>query len=298
MALNTFEDSIRAIANDFIVQIETYFKEDKADALFYYGNIDGVYEEFFRAAIEQLVEAHKTEKRETLVIILHTNGGSIETTEKYVNMIRTYYKKVFFIVPTFAMSAGTIFCMSGNKIFMDYSSCLGPIDAQVYSSKEGKYVPASGYLYEVEEIINKSVNGTLSNVEVVMLQNQDLAFLNYCKQISILTVNLLKEWLTKYKFCDWEKTETRNLPVDANYKKKRAEDIANALGNNSKWNVHSRPIMIDDLKELNIKIDDYTNNDDLKKVIRQYIDFMNQYIIFKLKNPNPNVRFIHTRLFM
>jgi ClpP class serine protease len=48
-----------------------------------------------------------------------------------VTVIRKHYKTVNFVVPDYAMSAGTIFCMSGDKIFMDYASALGPIDPQV-----------------------------------------------------------------------------------------------------------------------------------------------------------------------
>ncbi|MDR3306618.1 MAG: ATP-dependent Clp protease proteolytic subunit [Endomicrobium sp.] len=209
MPINTFNETIKQTARNYLTAIEKYFDSAKADVLFYYGYIDRLYETIFRAAIEELTAEHKKNKRETLIIILHTNGGSAETTEKYVNMIRTYYKKVYFIIPNYAMSAGTIFCMSGNKIFMDCSSCLGPIDPQIYSIKEKRYVPVNGYLDEIKNIIDKSKKGALSNVEFVMFQNQDLAFLNQCRQTALLSVNLLEEWLVKYKFCDWTKTETR-----------------------------------------------------------------------------------------
>ncbi len=62
--------------------------------------------------------------------------------------------------------------MSGVKIFMDYSSSLGPIDPQVYNGTN--WVPALGYLDKVEELIDKSVKGTLSQAELVMLTQQDL----------------------------------------------------------------------------------------------------------------------------
>ena len=35
------------------------------------------------------------------------------------------------IVPDGAMSAGTIFALSADRIMMDYFSCLGPIDPQI-----------------------------------------------------------------------------------------------------------------------------------------------------------------------
>lgn len=295
MSINSFNDEIKRTAKNYLIQLENYFKADKADVLFYYGDIDRVYEQVFRNALEALVKQHEKNHRETLIIVLQTNGGSVETTEKYVNLIRKYYKKVYFIIPNYAMSAGTIFCMSGNKIYMDCSSCLGPIDPQIYSIKEQSFVPANGYLDEINAMIEKSKNGTLSNVEFVMCQNQDLAFLNQCKQTASLAVNLLKEWLVKYKFSDWKITEERQIPVTDEYKQERARDIAEQLGKNSKWHVHSRPIMISELKKLNIRIDDYTQNEPLKKLIRQYSDYVLQYI--QNTQNTPNVRFIHTRLF-
>lgn len=296
MPINTFNEAVRNTAINYILEIEKYFSEDKADALFYYGDIDRLYETAFRAAIEGLAAEHKTNKRETLIVILHTTGGSAETAEKYVNIIRTYYKKVYFIIPNYAMSAGTIFAMSGNRIFMDCSSCLGPIDPQIYSMKEKRYVPANGYLDEIEKMIRKSKEGTLSNAEFVLFQNQDLAFLNQCKQAALLSVNLLEEWLAKYKFCDWTETESRKIKVTEEYKRNRAKEIARELGENTRWHVHSRPIMLPELKKLNLIIDDYTNNETLKKIIRQYSDFMLQYINSSAMQAQ-NVRFIHTRLF-
>jgi ClpP class serine protease len=101
----------------------------------------------FRDFIENL-KADEIDNKQ-LVILLNTPGGSAETVEKLVDIIRYLYKEVYFVVPDYAMSAGTIFCMSGNKIFMDYSSSLGPIDPQVFNG--ANWVPALGYLDKVNE---------------------------------------------------------------------------------------------------------------------------------------------------
>lgn len=44
---------------------------------------------------------------------------------------------------------------SGDKICMDYSSALGPIDPQVFNGE--LWVPALGYLEKVEELVAKSL---------------------------------------------------------------------------------------------------------------------------------------------
>jgi ClpP class serine protease len=87
------------------------------------------------------------DRRNRLAVILTSPGGSAETVEKLVDIIRHHYGEVYFVIPDEAMSAGTIFAMSGDKIFMDYTSSLGPIDPQVRNGKE--WVPALGYLARI-----------------------------------------------------------------------------------------------------------------------------------------------------
>lgn len=108
-------------------------------------------------------------------------GGSATAVERYVNIIRHHYTKVSFIVPDYAYSAGTIFCMSGDEIMMDYFSVLGPIDPQV-RNKEGKFVPALGYLDKVNSLLDKAKKGTLTNAEFLILRDFDLAELRAYEQ--------------------------------------------------------------------------------------------------------------------
>lgn len=296
MALNSYNETINTIANKNLESLENYFELNgiKADILFYCGEISAQYEQKFRHAIEGLASKLSENLHDTLIIILQTYGGSAETTEKFVNIMRKYYKNVFFIVPNYAMSAGTIWCMSGNKIFMDYSSCLGPIDPQIFSAKEQRMVPANGYIDEFDNMIQKSLNGTLSNAEFVLLQNQDIGFINSCRQQKELTKNLLLEWLVKYKFRDWTETRDRHLQVTDKMKKQRAQEIAQCLADNTKWNIHSRPIMLHTLQnDINLIIEDYTDNQELKNLIRQYVDFVIQCMAV-LGVP----QFIHTREYM
>lgn len=102
-----------------------------SDVVFYSGSISDDMVPTFR----QFIEIYTTPRREskTLSIILNTTGGSVEAVERMVAIVRHHYDYVYFVVPDYAMSAGTILCMSGDKIFMDYSSSLGPIDPQVFN---------------------------------------------------------------------------------------------------------------------------------------------------------------------
>lgn len=268
-----FDETIKEKLNERLRKLEDYFK---ADAIFYYGEIHSSLEKEFRDFIEQL-KIDKEANRNRLVIILNTPGGSAETVEKMVSIIRFHYEEVFFVVPDYAMSAGTIFCMSGDRIYMDYSSSLGPIDSQVHNGKN--WVPALGYLDKVEELIDKSENGNLTEAEFLILEKIDLAELRSYEMARNLTIALLKEWLVRFKFKNWDKHSSTNTPVTKEEKQERAEDIANKLSNNSLWHSHGRSLGIETLTNtLKLKIEDYSKKNELKTLIRDYNDLTCEYI--------------------
>lgn len=70
-------------------------------------------------------------KRKALAVFLTTGGGVAEIAEQAVSIFRHFYETVYFVVPEMAMSAGTILCLSGDAVYMRYTSCLGPIDSQI-----------------------------------------------------------------------------------------------------------------------------------------------------------------------
>lgn len=217
-----------------------------------------------------------------MTILINTYGGSAETAEKMVDIVRFHYDEVYFIVPDYALSAGTIFCMSSDKIFMDYSSSLGPIDPQVY--KENTYVPALGYLDKVNELIEKSKDGQLTKAEFLILQGLDIAMLRSYEQARDLTITLLKEWLVKYKFKNWDTHRTnpskKGQQVTEEEKRERAEEIAKLLGDNKIWHSHGRYIGINTLQTLlKLEIEDYSKDKELRHLIRTYNDLICEYII-------------------
>lgn len=169
------------------------------------------------------------------------------------------------------MSAGTILCMSGDKIYMDYASSLGPIDPQIPAPDTGDYVSALGYLDKVKEITDK---GDLAPADVVLLKSLDLAKLALFEQARDLSTDLLKEWLVRYKFKDWTKHRTNHdgTAVTQKEKENRAKEIADALANHKIWRSHGRNLDLVKLKKLRIEIDDYSDDSKWRNLIREYND--------------------------
>ncbi|MBO5811116.1 MAG: serine dehydrogenasease [Bacteroidales bacterium] len=271
---NLVDKALKEMISNALLELEDVAN---SDVLCYSGPIIDGNENIFLDIIEEL--ANSPDKRDCLMVVLTTTGGSAMAVERYVNIIRKHYEKVSFVVPDYAYSAGTIFCMSGDEIWMDYFSVLGPIDPQV-KNKEGKFVPALGYLDKVNSLIDKAKNGSLTNAEFLILKDFDLAELRAYEQAKELTITLLKKWLVKYKFKNWNKHANGN-PVTLQEKEKRAEEIADKLGDNNIWKSHARPICIEELENLKLKIEDYSDKETLRKVIRRYYnlskDMINKY---------------------
>ncbi len=290
MNMREVDDQIREALKNRVLDIETHFG---ADCTFYYGPIFPSVEKRFRDFIEQLKSDGA--KRDRFVILLNTPGGSAETVEKLVEIIRFHYSEVFFIVPDEAMSAGTIFCMAGDKIFMDYTSSLGPIDPQVHNGTD--WVPALGYLDQVERMIQRSADGKLTEAELIILQAQDLALLSRYEQAKNLTITLLKKWLVEYKFKDWSahRTDLAKLgqPVTTDEKEQRAREIATMLSDNKLWHSHGRMIGAATLSSiLRLQIEDYSTQADLRSKILAYNDLLTDYV-----SKNGFKHFLHSRCY-
>jgi hypothetical protein len=212
-----------------------------------------------------------------LAVVLDTTGGLIEVVERMVQTIRHHYAEVTMIIPNRAMSAGTVFAMSGDRIMMDYFSALGPIDPQI--ERNGKLVPALSYLVQFERLKQRSQSGEITTAEMVLLQQLDLAELHSFEEARELSNTLLKEWLARYKFKDWNETDQRKLPVTRELREQRALEIAQKLMDHQKWHSHGRPIPMEVLRrELNLRIDDFGADVLLSGNIREYHGFLMDYM--------------------
>lgn len=242
-------------------------------------------------SVRVAVEAFKT-RRKKLLVILDTSGGIVEVVERIVRVFREHYREVVFLVPDRAMSAGTVLVMSGDAILMDYHSVLGPIDPQV--ERDGKLVPALSYLAQFKNLSERAKDEELTTADVVLLQKLDLAELHQFELAKKLSISLLKQWLTEYKFKDWKKTETRGVKVTKKMREERAEEIADALSDHERWQTHGRGIDRATLtEELNLKIDDYGEDEKLRQIVWDYFWFLKDHM-----RRSGYTSLVHSREFM
>ncbi len=234
-------------------------------------------EDRFRDAAEAVVsERDDTDK---LMVILETDGGYIEVVQRIAEILRHHFKRIEFLIPNYAMSAGTVLVMSGDAIHMDYFSILGPIDPQV-GGERGVLIPALGYLIQYERLLEKADQGQLNTAELAFLtQKFDPAELYRYEQSRELSISLLKEWLVKYKFKDWKKTSSQAKRVTKGMKESRATEIAEKLSNPAQWHSHSRGISMEVLRrDVNLQIEDFGNIPELSNSVQVYCKLMRDYM--------------------
>ena len=212
---------------------------------------------------------------EHLIVMLETIGGSIHTVERLVGIMRENFKKVSFVIPNYAYSAGTVLALSGDNIYMNYFSVLGPIDPQIQLAS-GKSYSEQGLLSKYKEvvaIINSTEDFDSVRAEIsVLTKNFEQAELFQIEQAILHGISLVTDWLVKYKFKNWLMTETRQVTVTQEMREQRARSIVAKLGNAEMWHSHGRGITrerlgMDDIK---LVIDDFGKDRELKEKISQY----------------------------
>ena len=77
---------------------------------------------------------HNIEEGESLDLLLHTSGGSVDTAEKLMRLARSRVgqdAELRIVVPEYAKSAGTVMVLGSDCVVMSDTSELGPIDPQM-----------------------------------------------------------------------------------------------------------------------------------------------------------------------
>ena len=206
--------------------------------------------------LEMIRNIPTTEKNIDILIV--TPGGSAETVDFLVKQIRARFDNVAFILPYMAMSAGTIFCLSGDELIMDEAAFFGPIDPQV-PSKNGRYVPAQSLSTLISDIqkrgqeqISKGQQPNWTDIQI--LRNLDAKEIGNAINASKLSTNLVAQYLESYKFKYW-KNHSDGSDVTPEQRKERAKEIADQLCDHSLWLSHSSRIsrtMANDVCKLQI----------------------------------------------
>jgi hypothetical protein len=208
----------------------------------------------------------------TLDIMIITPGGSAQQVSQFVNHVRPKFDNVAFIIPYMAMSAGTIWALSGNEIWMDARAFIGPIDPQV-PGKDGRFVPAQAILALLKRIQENGQenikNGKTPDwSDVMILQNMDAKEIGNALSLTKYSVQLATEYLKTYLFkglINTDGTQATDAQIVA-----KAEQVATLLCSHEHWRTHSHGISRDVARtELGLEIRHPEDVPGFERVIRR-----------------------------
>lgn len=185
---------------------------------------------------------------DNLDVLIQSPGGQAEATERIVQLLRSRFKNIRFLVPHSAYSAATLLAMSGNCIYMDDRSTLGPIDPQLSG------IPTRAILQgfnEVKKILKKEGPEALP-AYLPLIQKYDIHIFEICKNAEKLSKELAEEWLRKYMF------------TGDGQGKRKAKKIVKFFSDHGLHKSHSRTVGIQKALDLNLNILDGRQN----KVLR------------------------------
>ena len=132
-----------------------------------------------------------------LTLVLHTPGGVTMATQTIVEYVRTKFDRLEVIVPTFAMSAGTMIALASDVIVLGNQSQLGPIDPQLQSN--GRQQSARAIVEQFEQAHNEIlVNPVAAHVWAPILASHGPALLQYAQDQLDFSERMVATWLTKY----------------------------------------------------------------------------------------------------
>ncbi|MEM7161694.1 MAG: hypothetical protein AAF487_04560, partial [Bacteroidota bacterium] len=165
-----------------------------------------------------------------LDIVLVSPGGLSNQVVKFVSKLRPRFDRVNFILLNMAMSAGTIFALSGDEIIMTHSANIGPIDPQI-RKQDGQFVPAQSILNLIEDIKVRGdeaikAGSKPSWTDLTLLNNIDPKEIGYAISGTKYSETLVQDYLFNYKFKTWEKHNSTGEPVTADEKRIRSKEIA------------------------------------------------------------------------
>jgi len=171
-----------------------------------------------------------------LTLVLHTPGGVTTAAQTIVSYLLSKFKFIEVIVPTFAMSAGTMISLASQKIVMGRQSQLGPIDPQM--PVNGKYVSAQSILEQFKTAHDEILaNPVAAHVWAPILQTIGPALLHEAKNSTEYGKTMVKEWMTQRMFAG---------QADADEK---AAAAADHFGTASKHKDHGRRIDRDEASQ-------------------------------------------------
>ncbi len=209
-------------------------------------------------------------------LLVVTPGGSAQQVSLFVDKMRPRFDNVGFFIPAQCMSAGAIWALASEEIWMDERAYIGPIDPQVLG-RDGRWVPAQALLVLLKDIQEKGLAALNAGRQpdwshIQLLHNMDPKEIGNTISGSNYSIQLATSYLKDYKFKNWVTHGTTNpgtavTPVEKLY---RADTVARALCHHERWKTHGHGISrVVAWNELRLKIEHPDSVGGLQRALRR-----------------------------
>lgn len=189
-----------------------------------------------------------------LTLLLHTPGGVTNAAETLVAYLRSKFTDIEAIVPTYAMSAGTMISLAANRIVMGRQSQLGPIDPQFLMGQRAQSARAIVDQFDQakKEILQ---NAAAAGVWFPILQTIGPALLQEARNALDYGERMVAEWLERYMFAG--RADAKAVAMAA------AKHFNDAATHKS----HGRRIDRDEARAQQIVVEDLESNQKLQEAV-------------------------------
>jgi hypothetical protein len=182
---------------------------------------------------------------DSLDLILHSPGGSLDAADQLVQYLRSKYSRIRALVPQNAMSAATMLACACDEIVMGKHSALGPIDPQItVPTAHGLFTSPAQCILDDFELAKSdiSANRNLAALWASRMRDYPPGILQMCTNTMELAVTKVASWLSSFMFQGEDDGA------------EKAARIAAWLGNASEHKTHGRPLGIAALKRAGLKV--------------------------------------------
>ena len=193
---------------------------------------------------------HGQEFDKGLLLILHTPGGLAEAAQTIVEYLRSKFDAIDVLIPTYAMSAGTMIALGCDRIVMGRQSQLGPTDPQLIVGD--RPFSAHSIVEQFEEAKqNIAGNPVLAHAWAPVLRSFGPALLQEARKSIVYGRELVRGWLQEY------------MLAERHNRAELAEEVSEYFSSHEHGS-HGRRIGRDVAREHHLEIVDLEDNQDLQ----------------------------------
>lgn len=189
-----------------------------------------------------------------LILILHTPGGMATAAETIVEYLHQKFMEIKVIVPTYAMSAGTMMALAFDKIILGRQSQLGPIDPQfIFASG---VISANAIIEQFEEAKNEIVATPMkAHAYAPILQAMGPALVVQARNEIEYGKRMVGKWLSRRMF----KTRADCREI--------GERVAKFFSDAKEHKSHGRRISRDEAEKQGVQIEHLESNQALQEEV-------------------------------